>query len=194
MSVEAHIQSVAKFESPFSPEGRSARFGRLMFGLLNSVLGNVVEIGAGVGQSTMQFLIAAAWHNRQVIVIDPWEGDVPPGYGGYSYSEFLENVKRWENHLKICKHPSNSDHVHAYLKDWSPIAFAFVDGIQTFNEVLADIRLCERYKAQVICVDDINRNSMHSQVPNAVAEFLRSGTYKLVETEPLIECYLIRSS
>ena len=180
-----------------TPEGRTARFDFFIGELLQKTPGNIVEIGAGVGHSTRVFLEHAKRYDRKVLVIDPWQSDnfQPPGYGAYSFDDFSERVKGYEN-LVVAKMPSFYKEVESFLRDIKPIAFAFVDGLQFKEHVLSDLFLMAAYDAQVICVDDINRSTAISEVPEAVNKFLQGNNkYTRVETrENLIECYLIKSS
>jgi len=176
-----------------SPEARTNRFNLLMPYILEKYDGNLLEIGAGVGDSTKIFLKHGEKYNRQVVVIDPWEtlAGQPHGYGSYSYEEFLHNVKGFEN-LIICKEPSTGK-VGSTLKYNQPFAFAFVDGLQHEADVLHDLYLCSDNNTQVIAVDDYNRETPNSQVPKAVTKFLdQNPDYELVETRANIECYLVK--
>lgn len=191
--IETIINEVSYIGAAETPEGRTNRIGVIADTL--PIKGNFVEIGAGTGQTTLKLLQASK--ERKVLVIDPWQSDEiqPPGYGVYSFNEFKEHTKGYDN-LRIAKMPSFHKQVENYLFDITPIAFAFVDGLQFKENVLSDLFLMSAFNAQVICVDDINRSTAISQVPEAVEKFLAGNkNYKRVETrEPLIECYLIRLS
>lgn len=191
--IEKIINEVSYIGTPESPEGRTYRIGVLADTL--PIKGNFVEIGAGVGHTTLKLLRASK--SRKVLVIDPWQSDEfqPPGYGVYSYEEFCERTEGFPN-LVVAKMPSYFKEVEKYLSALGSIAFAFVDGLQYKENVLSDLFLMSAYGAQVICVDDINRSTPISQVPEAVEKFLQGNNkYKRVETrENLIECYLIKSS
>lgn len=181
--------------APESPEGRTGRFDFFIGELLLKTPGNIVEIGAGEGHSTKVFLEHAKRYDRKVLVIDPWQTiDQPPGYGVYSYDNFKERTKGFDN-LVVAKIPSFYKEVNEYLRNIKPIAFAFVDGLQFKEHVLSDLFLIAAHDAQVICVDDINRSTAVSEVPEAVEKFLQGNNkYTRVETnQNLIECYLIRN-
>jgi len=187
--IEDVINEISYIGSPDTPEGRTYRIAELARHLNHQ--GNFIEIGAGTGHTTEKILKAST---GKVLVIDPWESDVP-GYGGYSYDDFYERTKGYNN-LVVAKMSSYFKEVESYLRDIKPIAFAFVDGLQFKENVLSDLFLMSAYGARVICVDDINRSTPISQVPEAVAKFLEGNKlYKRVKTrENLIECYLIRLS
>jgi hypothetical protein len=196
MSIEQYIKQEAEFESPETPEGRTARFNNMMYHLLGMIPGNIVEIGAGSGQSTKVLAEAATRQDRKVLVIDPWDsvGNMPAGYGQYAYRDFIMNTKPYLN-IIVCQRPSHHKEVGQFMSGITPIAFAFVDGLQFVENVLSDLFLCSAFGAEIICVDDINRSTDISQVPIAVDKFLKGNNkYKRIETPNLIECYLIRLS
>jgi len=193
--IEGLINEISYISTPNTPEGRTYRIGELARHL--NQYGNFVEIGAGTGHTTEKLLKAAQDDYRKVLVIDPWQSDKhqPPGYGVYSYEDFKERTKGYSN-LIVAQMPSFFKEVEVYLRDILPIAFAFVDGLQYKENVLSDLFLMSAFGAKVICVDDINRSTPISQVPEAVEKFLEGNkNYKRVTTrEDLIECYLIRLS
>jgi|SRR5688572_13235343 len=186
---ELIINEISHIGSPDTPEGRTYRIGELVPHLKQ--YGNFVEIGAGTGHTTVKLL----QRGNKVLVIDPWQSDEqqPPGYGVYSYDDFKERTKGYNN-LVVAKMPSFFKEVEVYLRDITPIAFALVDGLQYKENVLSDLFLMAAFGAKVICVDDINRSTPISQVPEAVEKFLEGNkNYKRVTTrEDLIECYLIK--
>ena len=59
--------------------------------------GNILEIGAGIGETTKTFLNISQEYNTKVIVIDPFENGwekMPKTYGEpYPFTRFYENVK-----------------------------------------------------------------------------------------------------
>jgi len=149
--------------------------------LLNTTKGNIVEIGSGFGENTTIFLQVAQKYNRQVLAIDPFETDwenMPKGYQ-YAFDKFWENVKHYDNlhlHKYSSLHPSCPKHI-AYF---TPLAFCFIDGLQTKEAVLSDLRMMEKFNPAVICVDDANRLTGQSEVPLALAEF--ESEYKVIKS------------
>lgn len=189
--LEGLIEDCSYIGDASSPEGRTHRIGVIA----GNLVGNFVEIGAGTGHTTVKLLSEAKDTDSKVLVIDPWQSDEhqPPGYGVYSYDDFTERTKGFDN-LVVAKMPSYFKDVENYLRNITPIAFAFIDGLQYKENVLSDLFLLAAYDAEVICVDDINRSTPISQVPEAVEKFLQGNNkYKRVKTrEALIECYLIK--
>ena len=148
--------------------------------LLNKVDGNIVEIGGGFGQNTVIFLEAAKRFGRKVLVIDPFETDwetMPKGYQ-YAFDKFWEVVKDYDN-LTVHKFSSLHESCPYAIKPFSPLAFCFIDGLQTKEAVLSDLRMMEQFNPAVICVDDANRLTGQSQVPLALAEF--ESEYKVIK-------------
>lgn len=134
--------------------------------------GDIVEIGAGLGEATKHFLEIAAHYNRRVLVIDPFEAgwnDMPESYGKpYPLDAFHANVKNHKDRLTI--HQKSSLCLTSELKcHETNIAFAYIDGLQYHGAVLNDLRIVKH--AHVICVDDMNRVTGESQVPSAVKDF-----------------------
>lgn len=196
MTLEEIIKEGSEYSIAEIPDGRTERIGIMLPALLQTIQGNVLEIGAGEGVTTKPMLEAAKQFDRRVLVVDPWHTlpDQPQGYGQYSYKEFVQRTSGFTN-LTVCQSPSHTKVVNRYMAEMMPFAFAFVDGLQLEYNVLSDLFLCSAYGVEVICVDDINRETEISQVPKAVQKFITGNNkYRLVATSRnLIECYLIKS-
>lgn len=152
--------------------------------LLEEKPGNIIEIGAGVGEITKELLRVTSKKNCKVIVIDPHElgwDEMPDSYGRpYPYHEFLENVSEYRDNLIHLRVSSLDKSVLGELKKFGPYRFAFVDGLQYKEAVLSDLELMHEVGVEVICVDDYTRLSEISQVPLAVEEFIKKySNYKL---------------
>lgn len=143
---------------------------------VGETFGNIIEIGAGDGSSTRNFLKISKTFNKKVIVIDPFENgwkDMPASYGSpYPYEKFKEKISDLkENCIEIRKSSQDKtviDDVHEFL----PVSFSFIDGLQYKNAVLNDLNLVDSLDSKVICLDDYSRLTEISQVPLAVEEFL----------------------
>lgn len=175
------------------------RFAALLDSLLPVCGGNLVEIGAGAGLTTRVLLTAAEKFNRRVLAIDPFEdgwAQMPNSYGmPYPHAVFRDQVKGMESRLTLCQNLSASSYANEAVHRYSPIAFAFLDGLQYQSSVLSELEMMQKAKAIVICMDDVNRLSDVSQVPLALREFMKRADreYEPVEvSRPLIEGYLIR--
>mgnify|MGYP007031189112 CR=1 FL=1 len=142
--------------------------------------GCIVEIGAGYGENTIKFLDLAEKYDRQVVVIDPfesgWEG-MPPTYR-YSSKIFYARVEPLKHRLTV--HTLNSLSEEAFLlckTKLYDIAFAFIDGLQFMGAVVWDLEMVGN-RASVVCVDDMDRKTGESQVPQAVKYFTTRYTEK----------------
>lgn len=150
--------------------------------------GNIVEIGGGEGINTIRFLLTAREKKTTVIVVDPFEkiaGADDSYFKPYTRDEFYNNIaKKSEylaDHLHLIDLPSQNAQVHRRLKEFVPIGFMFIDGLQDTQSVLSDLRLAEALEAEIICADDYNRLTRTSQVPLAVTEFLKTTKYKMID-------------
>ena len=129
--------------------------------------GDLVEIGLGIGETTRELFPVAKHFGRKLIGIDPFDDMMPATYK-YSYEEFAKNnfdPEVFIHHRKssLCK--SSWDVCHTLL------SFAFVDGLQYYGAVLNDLMMVSH--ACIICVDDYDRMSPESEVPEAIKLFLK---------------------
>ncbi len=190
------IERIVTIGDATSPEGRMVRFAELFDYLLLSHQGHLVEIGCGAGLSTKIMLRAAAARSRRVLAIDPFEDEwnsMPDGYGKpYPFSVFADNTVGYRENLTLCRHNSLSSYAHSALVELGPIAFVFLDGLQYYANVLKELHIMAAFGAEIICIDDVNRNTNISQVPDAIATFMSEcDDYEFINTG-LIEGYLIR--
>jgi hypothetical protein len=160
--------------------------------------GNIIEIGAGIGENTVSFLSVASKKNSKVVVIDPFESgweNMPETYGRpYPFNLFESNVSGYKNNLILHKVSSQSDGLLDKLKESLPYTFSFVDGLQYEDAVLNDLNLMHSLNCKIICVDDYKRLTKVSQVPLAVNKFLENGLYDFVvdNKEQRSKAYLIK--
>lgn len=173
-------------------EDRRERFRYILERWLPENTGNIIEIGAGVGQDTVIFLEMAKKYKRKVIVIDPFESgwdNMPESYGKpYPEQEFDTNTSHLKDYLIKIKAPSQVIWIKDVLELTSPYCFAFIDGLQHKEAVLSDLRLIEPFNC-LICLDDVNRSTRISQVPEALTEFYKESSLRLIPTTT-IEGYL----
>lgn len=138
--------------------------------------GDIVEIGLGYGETTKQLLKVAKDNKRIVIGIDPFgDIDMPKSYI-YDYGKFESNISDYKDYLELYKVNSLSEEAEECLKG-RDISIAFVDGLQYKRAVLSDLYLV--HKAKVIIVDDMNRMTGCSQVPQAVEQYIKETKRKL---------------
>lgn len=136
--------------------------------------GDIVEIGAGYGETTIYFLAIAEKYNRKVIVIDPFElgwSDMPPTYR-YAYDVFEGKTSKYKDRLILHKRNSLCKSSEAICS--GTLAFAFIDGLQLKGSLLNDIRITNH--AAIICLDDMDRETDESQVRSTLNEFTTNKT------------------
>ena len=145
--------------------------------------GNLVEIGCFRGQTTVELLKVAKQYSRRVIAVDSWQVGTQDCYGG-EYEEFLKNVEPYKDHLEIIRSSSMLPEVIEKLKA-TPICFAFIDGLHTYEAVASDIESV-RHCQGVIAVDDISWNH------GVRTAFFEAGWNKLQVRHPALrEGYLL---
>lgn len=140
--------------------------------------GDYAEIGAGYGVFTIQLLRLANEFNKKTLVVDPFEsgwGEMPESYR-YAKDKFLKNITEYSERLFLHETTSLCSSSEKFL--YKPLCFAFVDGLQYKGAVLSDLRIVSH--AKIICVDDMNRSTGQSQVPEAVNEFCLINKRQLI--------------
>lgn len=194
MSIEDVVKQ-AESLGDLGPTGRLMRFKVVLPAILATYPGGLVEIGAGTGESTREFLLQAKAAGRRVLVIDYWpsQEELGGGYGGYQFTKFQENTADLTEYLDICYVSSFNPKAMEKLWESRPIAFCFVDGLQTKDAVVHDLNMTAACQPSVICVDDWDRLTAISQVPLALAEFLPHPNYRsFPRTLQTQEGYLLR--
>tara|TARA_R110000824_G_C15124642_1_gene668421 strand:+ start:105 stop:887 length:783 start_codon:yes stop_codon:yes gene_type:complete len=175
-----HYRAFASLFEPYHAE--AILFLSELFVKMSKNKGNMIEIGAGHGVTTVPLAVLAAENTGYVVVIDPFESgwdEMPDGYGKpYPYEIFKENIREeLENSVKLYKEFSNAPGLIEKLQQHMPFAFAFLDGMQYEENVLEDLNLMDSLEVQTICVDDYGRKTETSQVTPAVDKFLKKETY-----------------
>jgi hypothetical protein len=70
--------------------------------------GDLIEIGAHVGETTIILCEVAKEYNRRVIVVDPWELGTQNCNGG-EYDRFINNTKDCIEYIDMYRESSISD-------------------------------------------------------------------------------------
>ena len=147
-------------------------------------LGDILEIGAGHGDTTVHLANLGIKYNRKVFVIDPFEDgwdEMPDSYGRpYPYITFKKRVLDRYNNVILIKKFSNDPTLVDELK--KSISLAFVDGLQYEENVVEDLNLMQSLEASVVYIDDFVRNTSVSQVKQGIDKFLPGSKYKLSMT------------
>jgi len=149
--------------------------------------GDLVEIGAYIGQTTVRLAEVARKYHRRVIAVDPWE----PGTQnceGWEYDAFLQNIEPYADIVDVVRASSLDKSTKALIAK-RPLCFAFVDGLHTYDACLSDI--CTVAHAGIIVVDDVLWS-------DELMRAFRHGAYKtrrIPVHHPLCrEGYLIRAN
>lgn len=117
--------------------------------------GDLVEIGACRGLCTRLLGAVAAKHGRKLIVVDPWITGTQDCMGG-EFEEFQRNTAECRAALELVRHVSDAPEVFARLRGCA-VAFAFVDGLHTFDACWSDF-LLTRATAGLVVADDARYN------------------------------------
>ena len=114
--------------------------------------GDLAEIGAQKGITTVRLLDVAREHDRRVIVVDPWT----PGTQdcrGHEYAIFEQATAEYNDILDVVRLPSQDSQAIEELMA-QPLSFSYVDGLHQHGPALCDI-MAVRHTEGVIAVDDV---------------------------------------
>lgn len=117
--------------------------------------GDLVEIGACRGLCSKLLGAVAIRHGRKLIVVDPWITGTQDCEGG-EFAEFQRNTAECRDSLELLRYVSDAPEVFDRLRD-RPIAFAFVDGLHTFDACQSDF-LLTRQTTGLVVADDARYN------------------------------------
>jgi hypothetical protein len=146
--------------------------------------GDLVEIGAHVGRTTIRLLELAEQYDRRVLVVDPWEKGTQ-NCRGHERSKFLERTERLAHRLDVVRAESESMEAIAALIDRRPLALALVDGLHVYRAAKNDIYAT--MNASIVCVDDLDM----PEVLQAYREVAGEKELCIVRDERLREGYLV---
>lgn len=149
--------------------------------------GDLVEIGACRGLCTRLLAAVAAKHGRKVIVVDPWVTGTQDCEGG-EFEEFQKNTVEWREHLEVVRQVSDAPAVFAHLRGRS-VAFAFVDGLHTFDACRSDFLLL-RETTGLVVADDARYNV---EVLRAARLRARQFGWRVIQPPEVREALLIPS-
>jgi predicted O-methyltransferase YrrM len=138
-------------ERPMQAPYRRERLQRVARLACETFPGDLVEIGAHVGKTTIKLLEVAKEYDRRVLVIDPWLKGTQNCKGG-ERAKFDERVEPLNQGLDIVTAASQSKDSIAAIKG-REIAFALVDGLHTYEACYCDIQNVKH--SGIICVDDV---------------------------------------
>lgn len=126
--------------------------------------GDFVEIGCLNGSTTIRLAEVARVAGRRVIAIDPFELGTQNASAD-TFDIFTETIKPYADIIDFMRLRSDDPRVIETLKA-RELAFAFVDGLHTFEGAWADLRRVSH--AKLIALDDTRAMS---EVRNALGVF-----------------------
>lgn len=144
--------------------------------------GDLVEIGCLNGSTTVRLCQVAREHGRRVIAVDPWEIGTQ-NCEGLEYDRFMAATEPYRDIVDVLRKDSRDPSVAKYLKD-RELAFAFVDGLHSYQACLTDIHSC--YHAALLAVDDWTWNE---GLERAIVE--ATGTRDRIMSKPFHEAYIL---
>lgn len=144
--------------------------------------GDMVEIGCLNGSTTVRLCQVAREHGRRVIAVDPWQVGTQ-NCEGQEYDRFMQATEPYRDIVDVVRKDSRDPEVTRYLKN-RELAFAFVDGLHSYQACLSDIHAC--YHAAVIAVDDWTWNE---GIERAIVE--ATGTRDRILQKPFHEAYIL---
>ena len=169
--------------------------------ILSKQIGNIIEIGAGIGETTKLLLYTAKEYGVKVVVIDPHElgwDEMPESYGRpYPYQQFIENTNEYKDFMIHIREASQNEGMTEKLMQFKPIVFSFVDGLQYKDAVLSDLNMMKKLDCSCICVDDYTRLTSISEVPLAIEQFLKDNNdYELIheDVDSRAKAFLIKKT
>lgn len=131
---------------------RSDRTAQYLSAILEVVDGDILEIGAHAGHTTKVLCEIAEKFNRNVYVIDPWDGRQEGDSA--IFNVFTANTSKYSN----CHYHRAGSEVASSIEFMAnkKLSYLLVDGLHTYNAVCNDIanyaKLINQYG--VLCVDD----------------------------------------
>ena len=129
--------------------------------------GDIVEIGALAGDTTVLLCPLAEVYLRKVLVIDPW---LAPTHdvAGWEHDAFMERTRTWRENgvLEVIEDKSQKpEHIRRLANErW---AFALVDGSHEHNDAFCDMMAVRH--AKVIAIDDMDKPGIRLAFDKALA-------------------------
>lgn len=144
--------------------------------------GDLVEIGSFLGETSVLLAAIAKEKGKKLLCVDPYQTGTQD-CGGSEYEIFLDHIQPFGDTVEHVRLSSQDERAIARLKD-TPLCFALVDGLHTYNAAYTDM-LTVRH-ARVVAVDDM----WMAPVAQAFKDFPAPQDRKL-HLFPLREAYLV---
>ena len=128
-------------------------YGELIRKILPVCTGDILEIGAFDGRSTRVFAEIGKTFDRQVYVVDPWDGHQEGNEK--VYKEFIKNTAHLSN-IHVLRVSSQDKSAIDYISKLS-LCFCLIDGLHTKDAVTQDILAVQSasFGKGIIMVDDV---------------------------------------
>lgn len=114
--------------------------------------GDLIEIGAYIGETTVVLCELARKYHRKVIVVDPWAQGTQNCVSD-EYEQFCQRTAQYGDVLHVIRASSVEEKTIETIKA-SKLAFAFIDGLHTVQACQSDYEAVKHCEG-VICVDDL---------------------------------------
>lgn len=161
--------------------------------VLEHVEGDILEIGAHIGSSTNVFCSHAAKYDRNVYVVDPWDGRQQ---GNHAVFEKFKNNTAHHTNLIVQRTGSENKAVLAkFKKDNIRFAFILIDGLHSYDAVAQDINNFKDLLLPdgVICIDDwCGPYGFSKHIRKAAQDHLDDNYQLLQSPASFIERYFIK--
>lgn len=141
--------------------------------------GDIVEIGAFVGLTTIRLAEIARRFGRRVMVVDPWLPGTQNCDGG-EYEAFQANTAAFKDIIDVVRESSLSPAAEGILGG-REFCFALVDGLHTYDACLSDIMAVSHCRG-AIGVDDLGVMVARSGEGGGMMELSREGGGRYDET------------
>ena len=116
--------------------------------------GDICEIGAKTGLTTVLLAEIARKYSRKIIAVDPWELGVQDCYFG-EYEEFINRMTPYNDILEIIRGKSQEEWVISALRQ-KTFSFVFIDALHYGWAIKGDIEIFKDMEGGIIAVDDVN--------------------------------------
>lgn len=148
--------------------------------------GDLVEIGAYHGETTVGLCQIAKLHGKRVIVVDPYEAGTQNIETGEEYQTFLNNTSEFKDLIDHYKLSSLDPQAITALKA-RDLCFSFVDGLHNYEAASSDLKTVSHTNG-IIALDDV---TWCSEVNRAGSEFA-SSIWRGFHVDGNREMYFIR--
>lgn len=163
--------------------------------VLEHVKGDILEIGAHQGGTTVVFCEESLKYDRHVFVVDPWDGRQQ---GNQRALNVFNGATEAHKNLTVQRMGSENPAVlKGFQRDNTKFAFILIDGLHSYDAVKNDL---ERYKDLlephgILCLDDWHGPYGFSpEIRKAAKDHLDANYQELKTPDSFIEHYFVKLS